>query len=87
MPVLFLWAITRRNRSAIMWQVPIMCCPPAARPGFHRPYRWIMFVKQTSLLHYSRDAFHREANDIMCLANVEGLGAHAGSVNIRRTKD
>jgi len=44
-----------------------------------------VFVKQTSLLHYSRDAFHREANDIMCLANVEGLGAHAGSVSKRLT--
>ncbi|MDA8404072.1 MAG: histidinol dehydrogenase [Desulfobacteraceae bacterium] len=46
-----------------------------------------VFVKQTSLLHYSRQAFHREAADIMCLANVEGLGAHAGSVNVRRTPD
>ncbi len=43
-----------------------------------------VFMKQTSLLHYSRQAFHREASDIMCLANVEGLGAHAGSVNVRR---
>ena len=46
-----------------------------------------VFLKQTSLLHYSRQAFHREAADIMCLANVEGLGAHAGSVNVRRMPD
>lgn len=42
------------------------------------------FMKQTSLLHYSKAAFDREADDVMCLANVEGLGAHAGSVAVRR---
>ena len=41
------------------------------------------FLKQTSLLHYSKAAFDREAEDIMRLADVEGLGAHAGSVRIR----
>lgn len=41
------------------------------------------FIKQTSLLHYSKAAFDREADDIMRLANVEGLGAHAGSVAVR----
>ena len=42
------------------------------------------FMKQTSLLYYLKAAFDREADDIMCLANVEGLGAHAGSVAVRR---
>lgn len=46
-----------------------------------------VFMKQTSLLHYSREAFHQEAADIMCLANVEGLSAHAGSVNVRRAAE
>jgi histidinol dehydrogenase len=41
------------------------------------------FVKHTSLLHYSKAAFDREADDIMRIANVEGLGAHAGSVAVR----
>ena len=41
------------------------------------------FVKQTSLLHYSKSAFDREAEGVMCLANVEGLGAHAGSIAVR----
>ncbi len=41
------------------------------------------FMKQTSLLHYSKEAFDREADDIMRLANVEGLSAHAGSVAVR----
>ena len=42
------------------------------------------FMKQTSLLHYSKTAFDREADDIIRLANVEGLSAHAGSVAVRR---
>ncbi|MGB9499771.1 MAG: histidinol dehydrogenase [Dissulfuribacterales bacterium] len=41
------------------------------------------FIKQTSLLHYSKAAFDREAEDIMRLATMEGLGAHAGSVRVR----
>jgi histidinol dehydrogenase len=41
------------------------------------------FVKKTSLIHYSEAAFRKEAKDIACLARVEGLDAHAQSVEIR----
>ncbi|HSO62483.1 MAG TPA: histidinol dehydrogenase, partial [Desulfobacterales bacterium] len=41
------------------------------------------FVKRTSLIHYSADAFRREAADILRLAEVEGLGAHANSIRVR----
>jgi histidinol dehydrogenase len=41
------------------------------------------FMKKTSLIHYSRQMFRKEASDIMRLAEIEGLGAHAESVNIR----
>ena len=41
------------------------------------------FIKKTSLIHYSESAFRREASDIIRLAGIEGLGAHAGSINIR----
>lgn len=44
------------------------------------------FMKQTSLLHYSKDAFFKEADHIMRLAQTEGLGAHAGSIKIRMNK-
>ncbi len=44
------------------------------------------FMKNTSLIRYSQRAFQQEAKDIMCLANVEGLGAHANSVGIRLKK-
>jgi histidinol dehydrogenase len=41
------------------------------------------FLKRTSVLHYSEAAFRREAADILRLAEVEGLGAHAGAVRKR----
>jgi len=41
------------------------------------------FLKRTSVIHYSAEAFRREAADIMRLAEVEGLGAHANSVRLR----
>jgi histidinol dehydrogenase len=44
------------------------------------------FVKRTSLIHYSADAFRREAADILRLAEVEGLGAHAHSIQVRLSR-
>ena len=44
------------------------------------------FTKKTSLIHYSPEAFKREARDIICLAEIEGLNAHANAVRIRSKK-
>lgn len=41
------------------------------------------FVKKTSLIRYSRAAFEREAGDIIRLAEIEGLDAHANAVKVR----
>jgi histidinol dehydrogenase len=41
------------------------------------------FIKKTSLIQYTQKAFEREAPDIIRLAEIEGLGAHAGSIRIR----
>jgi histidinol dehydrogenase len=41
------------------------------------------FIKKTSLIQYTQKAFEREAPDIIRLAEIEGLGAHAGSIKIR----
>jgi histidinol dehydrogenase len=41
------------------------------------------FIKKTSLIQYTQKAFQREAPDIIRLAEVEGLGAHAGSIKVR----
>lgn len=44
------------------------------------------FVKQTSVVYYAKDAFLREADDIIRLAETEGLAAHAESVKKRLLK-
>ncbi|MEJ2639174.1 MAG: histidinol dehydrogenase [Desulfosarcinaceae bacterium] len=41
------------------------------------------FLKKTSLLHYAEDRFRREAKDIVTLAEIEGLDAHANAVRLR----
>jgi histidinol dehydrogenase len=41
------------------------------------------FIKKTSLINYSQEAFMREAEDIIRLAEIEGLDAHAKAVKIR----
>lgn len=41
------------------------------------------FLKKTSLIHYSLESFEREAKDIIRLAEIEGLDAHAYSIKIR----
>ncbi len=42
------------------------------------------FTKKTSLIHYAKAAFDKEADDVIRLAETEGLGAHANSVRIRK---
>ena len=42
------------------------------------------FIKKTSLIHYSKEAFEKEADDVIRLAETEGLSAHANSVRIRK---
>ncbi|MCK5836269.1 MAG: histidinol dehydrogenase [Desulfobacula sp.] len=42
------------------------------------------FTKKTSLIHYSEAAFKKEADDVIRLAETEGLGAHANSIKIRK---
>jgi histidinol dehydrogenase len=44
------------------------------------------FLKRTSVIHYSAAALRREAADIMRLAEVEGLGAHANTIRVRLSR-
>ncbi|MCP4119350.1 MAG: histidinol dehydrogenase [Desulfobacteraceae bacterium] len=41
------------------------------------------FTKKMSLINYSKEAFDKEAGDVMVLAEIEGLDAHANSVRVR----
>ncbi len=41
------------------------------------------FIKKTSLINYSKEALEAEADDIITLADIEGLDAHANSIKVR----
>ncbi len=42
------------------------------------------FLKRSSLISYSKEAFHKDADDIIRLAQTEGLTAHSLSVRVRK---
>ncbi len=42
------------------------------------------FTKKTSIINYSEKAFRKEADDIIIMAETEGLDAHANSIKIRK---
>jgi histidinol dehydrogenase len=44
------------------------------------------FVKKTSLVYYAEKALQRDASDVIRLAEIEGLSAHAKAVRIRTKK-
>jgi len=43
------------------------------------------FIKKISLISYSEEAFRKEAEDVLRLAEIEGLDAHANSIRVRLT--
>lgn len=45
------------------------------------------FLKKTSLISYSREALTRDAEDVITLAEAEGLTAHAASIRARVVKE
>jgi len=60
--------------------------PTAGTARFSSALSVSHFTKTTSLIHYSKAAFDRDARDIICLAKTEGLEAHANSIAIRTTE-
>ena len=44
------------------------------------------FVKRSSVIHYSREAFERDARKIQVFAENEGLTAHALSISVREKR-
>jgi histidinol dehydrogenase len=45
------------------------------------------FLKKSSIISYSREALKEDSSHIMALANLEGLSAHARSVEVRLEED
>ena len=44
------------------------------------------FIKKTSVLYYSREAFDKDYPDIVRMADIEGLSAHARAMKIRKDR-
>jgi histidinol dehydrogenase len=45
------------------------------------------FIKRSSIISYTKNGFHSEAEDVMRLAETEGLTAHSLAVKIRHKED
>ena len=66
------------------WAGPSHTLPTGCRAKFSSALTSNDFVKSISLIEYSAEQLAAAADDIVRLANVEGLDAHARSVAIRR---
>ncbi|MBQ2676407.1 MAG: histidinol dehydrogenase [Clostridia bacterium] len=60
--------------------------PTGGTSRFFSPLSVDSFIKKTQFIYYSEKALQRDAEDIIRLANTEGLTAHANSI-IVRTED
>ena len=58
--------------------------PTSGTAKFASPLGVYDFMKKSSIIRYSEAALLKEADYIETLANMEGLGAHAKSIEIRR---
>jgi histidinol dehydrogenase len=66
------------------WAGPSHTLPTGTRAKFSSALTCNDFVKSISLIEYSAEQLADAADDIVRLASVEGLDAHARSVDIRR---
>ncbi|MFC1652855.1 histidinol dehydrogenase [Planctomycetota bacterium] len=67
------------------WAGPSHTLPTGMTAKFFSPLSSNDFVKTTSLIRYDRETLAACADDIVRLAETEGLDAHAKSVSIRRS--
>jgi len=58
--------------------------PTSGTARFASPLGVYDFVKRSSIISYSEAAFYDAADQIITLANVEGLTAHANAIKIRK---
>ncbi|MFP4446918.1 MAG: histidinol dehydrogenase [Desulfosudaceae bacterium] len=61
--------------------------PTAGSARFASALSTVHFTKKTSIVRYTETAFRREAADVVCLAETEGLDAHANAVRIRLKRE
>lgn len=58
--------------------------PTSGTSTFSSPLGVYDFVKKSSIIHYTKEALQGVSDDIITLANAEGLVAHANSIAIRK---
>lgn len=58
--------------------------PTSGTAKFASPLGVYDFVKKSSIINYSKEALQQAADPITKLANVEGLTAHANSIQLRK---
>ncbi len=65
---------------------PSHILPTGGTARFYSPVTVDTFRKSSSIIYYSREGIDESADDIIKLATVEGLTAHANSVKVRKEK-
>ncbi len=66
------------------WAGPSHTLPTGMTAKFFSPLSANDFIKSTSIIEYDKKKFTESADDIIRLAEVEGLDAHANSIRIRQ---
>lgn len=83
MPARFSWEIMRRNRSATT--MPAKSRFAHQRDGaLFSPLSVDSFIKKSSFIYYTKEALQAAGDDIVRLAEAEGLTAHANSIRVRQ---
>ncbi len=57
--------------------------PTGTTSRFFSPLSVDDFIKKSSVLHFTKEAMQKLANDVVAFANAEGLTAHANSIKVR----
>lgn len=60
--------------------------PTGGTAKFYSPVTVDTFMKASSIIYYSKNALKQDADDIIKIATVEGLTAHANSIKVRKGK-
>ena len=58
--------------------------PTSGTSAFSSPLGVYDFMKKSSIIHYTEQALQDVADDIITIANAEGLTAHANSIQVRK---
>lgn len=58
--------------------------PTSGTARFFSPLSVDSFVKKSSFIYYTKPALQEAADEIICLAETEGLTAHANSIQVRK---